>query len=79
MIIRSKTTLSYVGDMNIQRDNVVEARRPDIMLLNKKKKRKNVKKKKWTLLQQETVGYMKVKWKKSKRKKRKKTGFEKRN
>ena len=50
MIIKSKTTLSYVGDMNIQRDNVVEARRPDIMLLNKKKKRKNVKKKKWTLL-----------------------------
>lgn len=38
MIIKSKTTLSYVGDMNIQRDNVVEARRPDIMVVNKKKK-----------------------------------------
>ena len=39
MIIKSKTTLSYVGDMNIQRDNVVEARRPDIMVVNKKKKK----------------------------------------
>ena len=67
--------------MNIQRDNVVEARRPDIMVVNKKKKkkRKNVKKKKkvdiaiprdWWIHESEMEKVEKKKQKQTKKKKR---------